>query len=462
MPITSLHITNVGPFNEIKFEFDDQVNVFTGPNNSGKSSALSVLADTSVYPFTFPRKLLRPDQVATFQVHVAGTTGRIFEGQLPILRIVNPDSNEGYWTPERWQDHLDFLKTVGFSKFIPALRLSTDFISKGPTAADQNDPEDELRSPQKDYDRLWQSHLALFRRSRLMRQNAEDEDLKKRLGLISSNATLIGDEQVIQTIVEWDYRSYLRKQPGLRNILVKIGEVAEEITDGFVTGFYGVSEYGAGFVPEFRTIDGVLPVNTLSQGTQSVIQWLSHLLIGYAEYYDFPESLAERPGIFVVDEIDAHLHPSWQRRIIPTLTAHFPNLQIFCSTHSPLMLAGLREGQVQLLRPQLDNNVIVSRNQSDIRGWTGDEILRNVLGVTDPTDREAAEHFSELERLENMKVRSEEETEKLKSLRGTVGQSLLSGPTAVTELEEFTKLLNAMGEDHDPPENPISDDERGE
>ena len=55
--------------------------------------------------------------------------------------------------------------------------------------------------------------------------------------------------------------------------------------------------------------------------------------------------LTEKPGILIVDEIDVHLHPSWQRRIIPALTKNFPNLQIFCSTHSPLMLAGLGEGR---------------------------------------------------------------------------------------------------------------------
>ena len=43
MPITKLHFTNVGPFEDIEFEFDQQVNVFTGPNNSGKSTALAGL-----------------------------------------------------------------------------------------------------------------------------------------------------------------------------------------------------------------------------------------------------------------------------------------------------------------------------------------------------------------------------------------------------------------------------------
>ena len=113
-----------------------------------------------------------------------------------------------------------------------------------------------------------------------------------------------------------------------------------------------VADDSEGLYPQFRTPDGDLPLDVLSQGTQSIIQFLARLLFGYAEYYDFPADLEEKPGIFLIDEIDAHLHPSWQRRIIPTLTEHFPNLQIFCSTHSPLMLAGLEGGTGATASPQ--------------------------------------------------------------------------------------------------------------
>ena len=58
MPISKLRFSNVGPFDDIEFEFDPQVNVFTGPNNSGKSTALWVLGEVAVYPFRLPRKLL--------------------------------------------------------------------------------------------------------------------------------------------------------------------------------------------------------------------------------------------------------------------------------------------------------------------------------------------------------------------------------------------------------------------
>ena len=62
MPITSLYFTDIGPFDEIVFEFDPQVNVFTGPNNSGKTAALLTLGELLVYPFVAPDKLYRSDK----------------------------------------------------------------------------------------------------------------------------------------------------------------------------------------------------------------------------------------------------------------------------------------------------------------------------------------------------------------------------------------------------------------
>ena len=50
MPIASLYFTDIGPFDEIEFEFDRQVNVFTGPNNAGKTAALLMLGELLVYP----------------------------------------------------------------------------------------------------------------------------------------------------------------------------------------------------------------------------------------------------------------------------------------------------------------------------------------------------------------------------------------------------------------------------
>ena len=424
MPIASLKLTNVGPFDDIEFEFDRQVNVFTGPNNSGKSTVLWALGDILVSNFEFPRKLLREGKPAEFDVQLSGNSGKKFSGHLPIVQ----SSDGGYWNEERWEQRVSFLNEVGYTNFIPALRRSTDFRSHGPTSG-YRDTQSEAPSD------------IFLRALRSRRADRDQENLEQPpRNRLSTRAVLISDEEVIQQIIDLDYRSYRRNEPASRGIIVKIGEMASEITEGFPIKFVGVAEDERGLFPQFHTPDGNVPLNVLSQGTQSIIQWLAHFLIGYAEHYDFPDSLDDKPGIFIVDEIDAHLHPSWQRRIIPTLTKHFPNLQIFCSTHSPLMLAGLKEGQAQLLRRDDQGKVTVSRNEGDIIGWSVDEITRILLDVPDPTDLETVKHLERLKELRRKQTLSAEEAAELEKLRHTVSQDLLGGPMAA-QIDRFVEIL---------------------
>ena len=448
MPITSLSITEVGPFDEIEFEFDPQVNVFTGPNNSGKSSALWVLGDITVYPFSFPQKLLKSDNNAKFKVRIQADSDINFQGELPCRLAADDDGAppEAYWTKERSDEHIAVLKTIGYSKFIPALRRGTDFRSPGPTPGPANQQADglefALRSNSFDARRIGQQRIAQHLLARNHRGEVSElgPELKRRVALTSDNPSLVSDEAVIQKIIELDYRSYLRKKAAFHDVITRIGEIASDITDGFPIKFIGVNEDTNGFFPEFETIDGVVPLNTMSQGTQSIVQWLGHLLISYAEYYDYPDNLEENPGVLIIDEIDAHLHPSWQQRIIPTLTHHFPHLQIFCSTHSPLMLAGLKKGQVQLLKRGENGKVIVSKNEVDIKGWTADEILRNFLGLVDPTDLETASHLERLQNLRSKGNLSDEEEDELEGLRHMVSDDLLSGPISA-QIEQFTRTM---------------------
>ena len=421
MPIASLKLTNVGPFDDIEFEFDRQVNVFTGPNNSGKSTVLWGLWDILVFPSRFPRKLLREGKTAEFEVQLWDKPADKFIGQLPIA-LGGADS---YWNQEHWSRHFSMFELVGYTNFIPALRRSTDFRSLGPTSSHrETQPEVSLDDLPK-----------AFRVDRYQENLAQQHS-----NSLSTRAATISDEEVIQQIIDLDYRSYRRNEPASRDIIVKIGEMASEITEGFPIKFVGVAEDGGGLFPQFHTPDGDVPLNVLSQGTQSIIQWLAHFLIGYAEHYDFPDSLEDKPGIFIVDEIDAHLHPSWQRRIIPTLTKHFPNLQIFCSTHSPLMLAGLKEGQAQLLRRDDQGKVTVSRNEGDIIGWSVDEITRILLDVPDPTDLETVKHLERLQELRRKQTLSAEEAVELEKLRHTVSQDLLGGPMAA-QIDRFVEIL---------------------
>ena len=240
-----------------------------------------------------------------------------------------------------------------------------------------------------------------------------------------------------------DYAASRKNNPAIKTAINQVASIASEITEGFPIQFLGVVEDAEGLYPQFRTPDGDLPIDVLSQGTQSIIQFLARFLFGYAEYYDFPANLGEKPGILIIDEIDAHLHPSWQRRIIPTLTHHFPNLQIFCSTHSPLMLAGLKEGQVQLLRRDDHGKVTVTANETDIAGWTADEILNKFMEVPNPTDQETAKRLSNLEALMRKQDLSDAETEELKRLQQAVHEDLLKGPNS-EQVRQFAEELKRI------------------
>ena len=410
MPITSLRFTNVGPFEEVEFEFDEHVNVFTGPNNSGKSTALWVLAEIIVYPFGFPEKLYRGGG-SEFEIScLVDQMARTLTGSLPV------HYGEDLWNDEKIQESLESLTALGYTNYLPALRRSTDFRSKGPTSETKAPTPERRRHPP--FEREQQRREALF----------------------STDPSLVSDEVIVQKIVELDYRAYRLNRPSIRQLIDKVAEISSTITEGFPLYFVGIAEDQNGLFPQFRTPDGDVPLDVLSQGTQSIIQWLAHFMFGYAQYYDYPPDLEERPGILIIDEIDAHLHPSWQRRIIPTLIEHFPNLQIFCSTHSPLVLAGLKEGQVQLLRRDEEGKVTVSRNETDIIGWSADEILRNFLDVPSPTDLATVQHVERLQELRRKESLSAEESEELEQLRLRVNQDLMGGPIA-GQIERLSELL---------------------
>ena len=433
MPISSLYFTNVGPFDEIEFEFDPQVNVFTGANNSGKSTVLWVLGELLVYPLTMPGKIRRADNAIWKLGYMSENGMQSLEGDLPTTT-----------------NHVEAaFQSVGYTCFVPAQRHGTDFRSSGPTAGDDADAvtEDEVAQIARARPEILKETTTEQLRLALQQfRSSEDPELTRRRRLLPTDPSMVNDEAIIQRIVNLEYDSFREKRPAKWAIVESIASLASEIVKGYPIDSLEVGKDENGYFPQLSTPDGVLPLNVLSQGTQSIVHCLARLLIGYAEYYDFPTDLREKPGILMIDEIDAHLHPSWQRRIIPTLTQHFPKLQIFCSTHSPMMLAGLKAGQVQLLRRDAQDKVMVSTNESDVAGWTADEILRILLEVPNPTDATTAEHVERLQELRRQGELNAEEAEELQDLRKIVSGELLSGPMS-SQVEQFAEeLKRARGE----------------
>ena len=196
-----------------------------------------------------------------------------------------------------------------------------------------------------------------------------------------------------------------------------------------------------------------LHVGVLSSGTQGTLLWIYALAVEMAGHYEFELEWHKKPAILLIDEIENHLHPKWQRRVIPALLDHFPGLQIFATTHSPFVVAGLKAGQVHLLNRDENGVVTASTNTEDIIGWTADEILRTMMGVDDPTDKDTAEAASELRQLRNEGPRDTAEAEEqrqqsMTELRQKVDRDLLAGGPLAAQRELFEQQFAEALEKH--------------
>ena len=185
-----------------------------------------------------------------------------------------------------------------------------------------------------------------------------------------------------------------------------------------------------------------LYVGFLSSGTQTTFLWIHWLALKMLHHYEFDIGWENKPAILLIDEIENHLHPTWQRRVIPALLENFKGLQIFATTHSPFVVAGLRAGQVQLLDRNAEGVVTASTNEQDIIGWTTDEILRTFMGVDEPTDELTIQRAKRLRELRGKESLSDEERGELENLRQQVNEDLLSSSSPLElQRERYADMM---------------------
>lgn len=194
----------------------------------------------------------------------------------------------------------------------------------------------------------------------------------------------------------------------------------------------------------FRTV-AALVVDILKQihDTFGYDLWESDLWVARGE------SLALlTPGIVIIDEIDAHLHVSWQRRIGPWLTAHFPRVQFIVTTHSPYICQAADPGGLIRLPgvneehpPEVVDQDLYERV---VYGSGDDAVLSDLFGLDTPYSERAEQVRSEFVELEariydgNTSPESLARYKELKSL-------LTSSPTA--RLDEMTAHLQRLAEE---------------
>lgn len=124
----------------------------------------------------------------------------------------------------------------------------------------------------------------------------------------------------------------------------------------------------------------IIPFRLLSDGVRNTIGLVADLAHRMAQLNpDLGESVIETtPGVVLIDEIDLHLHPNWQRRIIEDLKRTFPKVQFIATTHSPFIIQSLEEGELRRLHEKDDDEVV---NKEEYVNKSIEDITEEVMEI---------------------------------------------------------------------------------
>jgi hypothetical protein len=327
-------------------EFDN-VNLLLGDNGSGKTTVLMALALGSLapvipsgsgyVPYCMVRRVAnRPVGVARVEVE---------------LTLHAQDGGEGEETLG-----LIFHPTPGFVDRLHGPR--------------------NPRSPESTWEAMWDERSPAFlvlgygATRRVEPQSVTNEARQKaRILRYGRVAGLFEEAVTMVRLASW-WPHLVSEQPerheevrALLNKLLPNGELLNEAVDG---------------EPLFRLFGSDVPFQALSDGYRAYVGWIADLV--YHLHLGTPRGtpLTDSRGIVLVDEVDLHLHPEWQRVVVPALARALPRLQFVFTSHSPLVVGTLRRRNVFVLTGEAEHGTRHTRLQpsrEEAYGRSADQIL---------------------------------------------------------------------------------------
>lgn len=342
--LTRIELRNIGPFASLDLDISKLRTILLGDNGVGKSTILKAIALAIVGSEGrhYAARILKSGE--SFG-SVSVMTRRNPSGYLTEIQRVGTDA-------EVFSRSGRMLETEGWVALgFPPLRTTSWSPTKGPQGVTTRRPTAAdvlpLLSGDIDYrmDDLKQWLVNTDAATRDKRGTPESIALAKRV-----LKTFIG---AVGTLAEGLYVSFEEVTPDFR-VLV-------------------------------RTPDGVVQIEALSQGMTSLLSWIGIVVQRLHEIAPEDVDPMNGPALILMDEIDAHMHPAWQQKLLPRLQSLLPNVQIIASTHSPLVVAGLEVSEVVRFDRDSDGRVVRLVLEKDMTIGRADQILTGDLFGLDST-----------------------------------------------------------------------------
>lgn len=331
MKLRQLKITNIGCIKELCLEnLDENMNVFTGSNGVGKTTILKAIC--SILTTSQSANVTRNSRCDKGEISGILVDGDTSEVKTQVISAFVPDTHD---------------YTTGFDKIRKVIFISDNrelnYIKLTNIPRDINKTnfqynQDVLNSINPGQIKGWFVNRYLF----------------------SAHPDSLSDSQIAN---------------------LELSKKAFSCLDNSVT-FSKVDSKSLDIILD--TSFGQIYFEYLSSGFKSLII----LILGIIKEIEFRlndsnVAVSDFDGIIIIDEVEVHLHPTWQSKIASVLKGIFPKAQFFISTHSPHVVQSLPPNQLIALE-KVDDNVIrrsFAINETGFIGWTIEEILRDVMGM---------------------------------------------------------------------------------
>lgn len=157
-------------------------------------------------------------------------------------------------------------------------------------------------------------------------------------------------------------------------------------------------------------VDGQdLEMDVLPDGLKSLVSWIADMLMRMDRIPWIDETpVLQRPFLLFLDEIEVHLHPAWQRKVLPAVQSLFPNAQVFISTHSPFVIASAEDAWIYPLHLDGQHSVAGDPIPSKL-GSSYAAVLREVLGIEAEFAPQVEEELSAFYELRERALKGEED-----------------------------------------------------
>jgi predicted ATP-binding protein involved in virulence len=167
----------------------------------------------------------------------------------------------------------------------------------------------------------------------------------------------------------------------------------------------------------------------LSDGYRSILALAGDLIWRLIEAFPRSRDPLKEEGVVLIDELDIHLHPTWQRVIASWLQSVFPNIQFIIATHSPLIAAGAGKDAVTYRVFKEENGNTAIEKIENIAFQDVDSILQSrAFGLISTYSPEAEATMDTYLELKNKPNKSSNDEQKLKQLQPLAATMLSSTP----------------------------------